>query len=380
VRLEPARPGTALRLVALAGLLLALGTSPAPRLRVGVFDGQGGVPSCVVDAFEALRLDRGITPSLVTPAALQRGALDRLDVLVFPGGSGSRQTHDLGDSGAARVCRFVREEGKGVVGLCAGAYLLSDTPDYACLHLAPVQAIDREHDERGHGLIRFAATEAGLAFFPELKGSTSPTIYYYEGPILVPSPAPWPCEVLATMQSDVHLENDAPAGMTPGRPLFVRAETGKGRVLLSVGHPESTPGLRWMVPRAARWVARREPISYPAAAVHPGRVPDEVLFDDLRRAEESALFQKLLYAPPEERAEAVRRLALLGSWAGPRWIRGSLRDADPRVRCAAARALADLEATWALPDLEAASRAEADVTARAALAAASSHLRALVAP
>jgi len=373
------RPLRPFCLPALAALCLLLGASPWGPLRVGVFDGQGGAASCVVDAFESLRLDPGIRPSLVTPSDLQRGALDRLDVLVFPGGSGSRQTHDLGDSGAGRVRRFVLDEGKGAVGLCAGAYLLSDTPGYACLHLAPVQAIDREHDERGHGLIRFAATDAGLALFPELKGVASPTVYYYEGPILEPAAAPAPFEALATMGSDVHLENGAPAGMTPGRPLFVSAEAGKGRVFLSVGHPESTPGLRWMVPRAVRWVARRPPVPYAAPSVRPGLIPDPILFDDALRAEEAALFQKLLYAPPDERVAAVARLAAIRSWAGPRWIRGCLRDADPRVRCAAAAALADLEATWALPDLEAAARAEANASALDAFGQASARLQALAA-
>ena len=72
--------------------------------------------------------------------------------------------------GAALVRDFVLSKGKGAVGLCAGAYLLSDTPDYACLHLCPMKAIDREHDERGHGFINFKPTPEGLDFFPELKG------------------------------------------------------------------------------------------------------------------------------------------------------------------------------------------------------------------
>lgn len=364
--------------LAAAALAAAPPTSaPGAALRVGVFAGNGSAASCVEDALAALRLDPEIEARTVTGAQIALGALDGLDVLVLPGGGGARQMGDLGQSGAAKVRAFAREEGKGVVGLCAGAYMLSDTPDYLCLRLCPARAVDREHDERGHGIIAFSLTQAGRGFFPELRGTAADFIYYYEGPLLVPEAEPAGFTVLATMETDVHLENGAPAGVLPGKPLFLTAESGKGRVFLSAGHPESTPGLRWIVPRAVRWAARRPSIPYTAAVVRPGLMAAPVLFDEALRKEESALLQKLLYGPEAEKCAAVSRLVQIRSWEGPRWIKGLLRDEEPSVRLCAARALVELERTWALPDVEAAVSAEASPALRAELAACAERLRAM---
>lgn len=360
-------------------LLLALGPAASAQtgqpIRVGVFSGHGASAGSTQNAFEALRIDPAIRPRLVSAADIQAGALAALDVIVFPGGGGGRQHTDLGEKGVELVRDFVLQKGKGAVGLCAGAYLLSDTPGYACLRLCPLQAIDREHDERGHGLITYATTPEGLEAFPELKGRTEGRVYYYEGPILVPAGQdPPPVTVLATMVSDVHLENDAPAGMTPGRPLFVRAESGKGRVFLSAGHPETTPGLRWVVCRAVRWVARHEPVPYPASVVRPGLFDREILYDQALRDEEASLFQALMYGEPRARVAAIRRLTAIRSWDGPLWIRGLVRSHDADVRVSAAQALVELEWTAGVPDLEQAVRTETTPAVRTALAG---HLAAL---
>jgi peptidoglycan/xylan/chitin deacetylase (PgdA/CDA1 family) len=349
-----------------------------PPIRVGVFKGNGASASSLQNAMEALRIDPDLESVQVSAADIAAGALDKLDVVLFPGGGGGRQRTDLGDKGAELVRSFVLEKGKGAVGLCAGAYLLSDTPEYACLHLCPIKAIDREHDERGHGLITFKPTAEGLEFFPELKGWGDGRIQYYEGPILVPSgEGPTPCTVLATMESDVHLENDAPAGMTLGRPLFARAEAGKGRAFLSAGHPEATPGLRWMVARAVRWAARREAIPYTAAVVRPGLYRQEVLFDKALRDEEASLFQTLMYGESQAKMAAIRRLAATGSWDGPLWIRGFVRSGDRQVRVCAARTLVELEWTAGIPDIEVAVRTEPDAIVRADLALCLARLKAI---
>ncbi|MEW5765551.1 MAG: BPL-N domain-containing protein, partial [Acidobacteriota bacterium] len=358
-------------------VLSAFGQAGAP-LRVAVFNGNGASPSCVRMAVEACRIDPTLTVREISAAEIVSGGLREVDVVVFPGGGGGRQRTDLGDAGVEEVRRFVLEEGRGAVGLCAGAYLLSDTPGYACLRLFPARAVDREHDERGHGLIAFDPTPAGLDFLPELRGWGTCHMVYYEGPLLEPSEGAIPrYEVLASMKSDVHLENDAPAGMTPGRPLLLTAESGRGRVFLSVGHPEATPGLRWIVPRAVRWAARRRPAPYAPTVVRPGLVGGEILFDAARRASESACQQALMYGSAGERAEAVRNLAAMRSWDGPLWIRGLLRDADPEVRLSAARTLLDLEWTAAEPDLKAAATSEKDAETKAALMDCLERLRAL---
>jgi len=64
--------------------------------------------------------------------------------LVFPGGSGMGQMSSLGSLGQKVVVDFIRRGGHGAVGLCAGCYRLSDTPDYPCFHLGGMAAIERD--------------------------------------------------------------------------------------------------------------------------------------------------------------------------------------------------------------------------------------------
>jgi peptidoglycan/xylan/chitin deacetylase (PgdA/CDA1 family) len=351
--------------------------APGPPLRVGVFLGNGASGASGENAMEALRIDLDIAPRRITANEIALGGLDDLDVLVFPGGSGSRQVNDLGAMGVASVREFIRTAGKGAVGLCAGAYLLTDTPDYACLRLCPLSAVDRDHDERGHGIVAMEMNSVGLEVFPELKGMEKSFLYYYEGPLMIPAASGGPYEVLGTFTSDVHLENGAPAGLMPGKPVLARAEAGKGRVFLCACHPEATPGMRWMVPRMVRWAARREAIPYSQAVVRPKISDHEIPFDEALRKEESDLFQDLLYGTDEKKAQAIRRLVDIRSWDGPRWVAGCLRSDDAPMRREAAKALAEWEATWVFADVTTALKSEKDPGTRATLEFASSRLRSM---
>lgn len=220
-----------------------------PSIRVAVFHGNGGSSGCIIDAVESLKIDPDMTVSTITADDILNGKLDQLDALIIPGGSGSRQYADLGELGVEQINRFVKEQGKGIVGLCAGSYFLTSTPDYVCMGYADFQATDIAHDERGNGTIAFELKKAGRAFFPELKDRPVAYIHYYEGPVLIPvDPDNVHAEVIGTMVSDVHLKNDAPAGMTPGKPFFLRGTAGNGRYFMAIGHPENTPGMRWILP------------------------------------------------------------------------------------------------------------------------------------
>lgn len=352
--------------------------APPERLRVGVFLGNGAAGTSGENAVEALKIDPAVEVRRITSHEILAGGLDGLDVLVFPGGGGGRQVNDLGALGVARVRHFVLAKGGGIVGICAGAYLLSDTPRYTCLNLCPVSAVDREHDERGHGIVSFRPTEAGFEFFPELKGKDERHLYYYEGPLFVPAASGAAFEVLGTFVSDVHLENQAPEGLMPSKPMLVRSDAGKGRVFLSACHPEATPGMRWMIPRMARWVARREPIPYGDGAVRPSASDREILFDEALRKEESSLFDSILYGTTDAKVRAIRRLAEIRSWDGPRWVVGCLRSGEAAVRREAAKALAQWEATWALPDVRGVLAAEEDPETRATLQFAAARLASMV--
>jgi HEAT repeats/Biotin-protein ligase, N terminal len=330
-------------------------------LTVGVFNGYGASIGCVIDTIEAIKIDPRFHPVQVSANDILNDGLDKIDVLVFAGGSGSRQTGNLGHLAAEKVRQFVRSKGKGIVGICAGAYLLSDTPDYACLNLCPIEAIDRDHDARGNGIISFTINQKGLDIFPELKKSKTHFVHYYEGPLSVPAKDnPQPFTELAHIVSDVHLKEGAPSGMTPGKPLFLHSKAGKGKIFLSVGHPETTPGMRWMIPRMVGWVVGLKPIQYPDIVVRPHIYSKEILFDKDLRKVESDLFQLLLYGDPDTKIASMQKLVDIHSWSARMWIPGLLRDKHPQVRTAAAKALADIEYTAVIPELKTIAKLEKD--------------------
>ena len=114
------------------------------------------------------------------------------------------------------------------------AYLFSNTPGYASLALNGNKAIDIEHDNRGHGVVRFSLTPEGKRLFPELAQRPMNYLVYYEGPVFVDAQDGVRHDLLALMESDVHEEGDAPANMTNRKPFIVTNGYGKGR---SCGSP-----------------------------------------------------------------------------------------------------------------------------------------------
>lgn len=332
-------------------------------IRVGVFSNRGASATCVLETMEALKIDPGIEPVKISAAEMMADSLRDVDVLVFPGGSGSTQNNSMGAMLGDMVRDFVISRGKGVVGICAGAYLISDTEDYPCLRLISAGAVDIEHDKRGSAVVEVKFTDEGVAMFPEMSGHNPGYIQYHDGPLLVPAEgaAGTPLLVHGNYVSDVHCSADAPAGMTPGKIFLASQEVGKGRVFACAGHPESTRGMRWLVPRMVRWAAKEEPVSYGRKVVRPEIGKREIMHDD---AVEEELFWNLFNENPKVRINALMTLVELRHRNGFRWAVGMLRDRDPEVRSRAAMVLAGAEYTAALDDLEVAIERETDSSCR----------------
>jgi putative intracellular protease/amidase len=345
------------------------------QIRAGVYMGDGASMACVVETFEALRIDSAIAPSLVSPTDIYTGGLDDLDVLLFPGGSGSKQNLSMGSGSHAKVREFVLEKGGGVVGICAGAYLVSDSKDYPCLRLVGARTIDREHDKRGSALVEVSFNERGLGIFPEMNDHMYGYIQYHDGPVFVPPEGGYSaCEELAVNRSDVH--QTGPEGITPGRSFILCEEAGAGRVFAIAGHPESTAGMRWMVPRMVRWVARRELVRYPSNVTRPGLGKAEIMHSDELETE---LFWKLFDDDPGIRMGAVRELRASRYRNGFRWAAGMIRDGSSEVRAFAAEVLAEAEYTASIDDLEAVIDNEPDNACRMRLQKALAELKGMVA-
>ena len=322
-------------------------------IHVGVFDKNGDSPDCITDAVEACRIDSGISVRVISAADIMGGAADDIDVFLFPGGSGRSETGSLGLMGQQKIIDLVKG-GKGVVGICAGAYILSETPNYPSLALSGAEAIDIEHDHRGHGLVKFSLTEAGKKIFPELSDSAIYYSLYYEGPVLVPATnSKYKYSELATMQSDVHTVAGTPANMTNNRPFVIVTDVEKGKSVSIVGHPEATQGMRWMIPRLVRLVAGKELISYSANVMRPAIHTKEILFTDSLLAKQDEAFGMLIKSK-EEKLAALQAIVDMRAWSAKKYIPQMVRDSSFEVRLLAAKLTVELERTDAISDLKAA--------------------------
>ncbi|MBR1469411.1 MAG: biofilm PGA synthesis protein PgaB [Prevotella sp.] len=347
-----------------------------PQIRVGVFNGNGGAQTCVWEAFAACSLDGDMVVRYVTTADIAAGALDSLDVIVVPGGGGTRQYQNLGQENLRRIKEFVRQGG-GAVGICAGAYLFSNTPEYSCLAINGAQAIDIEHDNRGHGIVGFSLTDEGKKVFGEYANLDTLFCMYYEGPVFVAAPNDSIKFVeFATMLSDVHEEGGAPSNMTNNRPFFIGNRYGKGKVFSSIAHPESTAGKMWMIARMVRWtqtaddddslqqMVENQSFSYPEDLKNPNLVNREILMTVADLKTEADCFKKLVYGSENEKIEALEWLKAHQSWDAKRWIQGALFDESAEVRAAAAEYIADIHYFTFIKDVRAAYEAETDEAAK----------------
>ncbi|MCT4640252.1 MAG: BPL-N domain-containing protein [Bacteroidales bacterium] len=337
-------------------------------IRVGVFNVNGGSPECITDACEAVRIDRDMKVEIVRASQIASEELNNFDVIIMPGGSGTSETLSLGQKGIQSLRDWVKQDGKCLLGICAGAYVMSNTPNYNCFALNGTKAIDIEHDHRGHGLAKFTLSDKGLRYFPELESFDTLYCQYYEGPVLVDADNDKiSYETVAVMQSDVHLIEGTPANMTNNKPFVVMSEVGEGRTVAFVGHPETTPGMRWMVPRMIRIALDMPLIEYPKSVVRPEMWTKEILFDKARRAEQDKHYTAIKYGDEGEILAAIEWLIDNAAWSSQKWMPGLLRHSAPEIRIAAAHAIVELESTESIPDLKSAIAEEKDNTVKDSL-------------
>ena len=330
------------------------------KIKVAVFAGNGASKTCILETLEALKIDSGIDAEPITAWEIQQGLLDDFDVLILPGGSGSKELNNLGSEGKDIVRRFVLKEGKGIVGICAGSYLLNSTDNYPSLKLADAIHIDRYHYDRGRGLVEFELTSTGCDIFPEICDKKL-FMQYYDGPVLAPIDSlDMKYNELGLFVSDIHPDDYAPKGVTPGKSFMINQEVGEGKIFLIVGHPESTPGMRWFVPRMARWVTSSNLISYSSKWVRPEINTKEIIFDKDLKKEEKKEFWNLFSDDIDIQMEAMTNLFNMRSRPAVRWNIGMLRDDSPFIRQLAAKYLLESECTDALPDLISSSSVEKD--------------------
>lgn len=237
------------------------GESNAKPIRVAIYT-HAKEPAKVKTPFRRILAEReGFQCQLITPKEIRQGKLQHFDVLIMPGGSGSKQGKNLEASGREKIREFVRNGG-GYVSFCAGSYLATNDYDWS-LGLLNAKVLDRKHWARGNGKVQLDLTAEGQKTLKHKDAEV--TVYYHQGPLLAPGTdrSLPPYEPLATFKTEI-AKNGAPKGIMLGTTAIARSVFGKGRVVCFSPHPESKTGPNSFVVHAVRWSAEMTRTKNPA--------------------------------------------------------------------------------------------------------------------
>ena len=231
-------------------------------IQVAVYDAGGTGGNGVKNLGRILESNRAFALNHVGPADLRTGALDQFDVVIFPGGSGSKEALAIGPKGCLAVREFVRRGG-GYVGICAGAFLATAKYDWS-LALVDAKTFTGKREVpgvgmksmwlRGKGAVKMELTEEGRKILGDWPQPVE--VRYANGPILSPAGREDLPEyaTLAVFRTEIS-KYEPQEGTMVDTPAIVAGQLGKGRAIAISPHPEATEGLESLVRRAVAWAA-----------------------------------------------------------------------------------------------------------------------------
>ena len=247
--------------------LSSSGASDVPKIKVALYLDNGCRGGGVIHLAQLLKSSPEVVCDFLDATDVLSGRLVGYDVLVMPGGSGYDRYPQLGEEGFEKIRRYIREGGC-YYGICAGIALALNDPKR--LRLIPYT---REKTPPRGG---FSAAVKFNARAEELLGVKEGIRYfrYHDGPIPAKGePVPdSEYEVLATFESHVMQKGKS---LTPmyGMPAVIYGRYGKGKVLVSVMHPEYFPSTHDVLAAGFKpLVGRTITFAYPKKSARPLRV------------------------------------------------------------------------------------------------------------
>jgi hypothetical protein len=226
-------------------------TETQPKVRVALYKGPGTGGDGPPNLLKTLNRPPETIITEVSPEEIQGGVLSHFDVVIFGGGSGSKEAAAIGELGRSNVVEFVARGG-GYVGICAGAYLATSGYPWS-LHLLNVKTISPKW-QRGRATVKLELTTKGRAVLGSTE--TNLDVVYHNGPVVEPMKLDSlpPFETLAYFRTEV-ASNGSPVGVMVNSPAVIAAPFKKGRVVFVSPHPEQTKNLEGIIPSAVLWVA-----------------------------------------------------------------------------------------------------------------------------
>ena len=238
-----------------------------PKIKVALYLDIGCRGGGVIHWAELLRSSPDVACDFINAADVQAGKLAGYDVLVMPGGGGLERYAQLGEEGFEKIRKYIRAGGR-YYGTCAGIAMALNDPKR--LRLIPYT---REKNPPRGG---FSGAVKLNTRAEELLGVPAGTRYfrYHDGPLPAKGePVPdSEYEVLATFDSHVMQKGKSVTPMY-GMPAMIYGRYGKGKVLVTVMHPEYYPSTHDVLGAGFKpLVGRPVTFTYPKKTTRPLRV------------------------------------------------------------------------------------------------------------
>lgn len=309
-------------------------------IAVGIYKATGYDYLNVQYIAEALKIDAGIVYVTLSDADVLKTKLENIDVLLLPAISNHKTIEKIDDEIAQIITTFIRKKGNGAVAICNGAGVLSCTPGFPSLDLIQIQFRKDTLQQVFPGILKFNLTDQGKKIFPELADYESLYINLDHQPANLLIDTSGKINVLGKLaEAEINY------------PLFITSQNTSGRVALINASAETTPGMRWVIPRLVRWVENREFAWYEKNVIRPELYSENVDLNEEKRAAVENLLEQLDHTKKSEVISAMDQLEEIYPWAAAEKVRSLLIEKNDDIKLRAAEYLVGIEYTLAIEDL-----------------------------
>ncbi len=287
---------------------------------------------------EALNIDGGIVYVTLTDEDILKTKLENIDVIIFPEIEKGHVIDKLDDEVAEILKKFISK--KGAIGLCNGCSLLLKNSKFQTLDLVDLNINNESSKETVKSRVKFNLTKEGEKIFPDLIDFDNLYVNY--------------CSDISITKLDTANGNNM-VGFTTDmdikEPIFVAKKYKSGKIFITNTHPETTPGMRWMLPRIVRWVYNKKFISYNKKVYRPDFYSNELILDADKRNEIKDLLLQLETGKKDDIIYAMDELKKVYPYGAAEKVRELLIEKNSNLKLHAAKYLADIEYTFAIEDL-----------------------------
>ena len=239
----------------------------ASKVKVGLFLDKGCFGNGTLMWARLLANSPQLELTLLDGQDVRYGKLSEVQLLVCPGGGGSRQIDSMGPIGFERVKKFV-DDGGGYLGVCAGSYNAMNRPNrFAFL---PYDYVDDANGRLADLLVE--VTDAGSKLLGLKAGRR--IVCYDGGNVMRPTEptGKGDSQILITFKSCVSEHGRAPYNFMD-TPAVVFGQYGKGKVVACSFHPELYESTHCIAMGCIHALTGIQPVvQYPKKDIRPLRV------------------------------------------------------------------------------------------------------------